>query len=373
MASAAPRNPFAPGPGTRPPVLAGRDAERSLLRSVVDDLHARCAGPVHLLQAPRGMGKTVLLRDLQQTASATVHWLTGADLPDLPCLARELAVPADRLTLDVSGATLGVAGIQRRAPDRSWWRQKVKARLRDRREPRLLVVDEAHVLPADVAHVLLNAAQAFAVSGGAPVALLLAGTPGLRPFLLSDAVNASFVERAPLVVPGLLSPMESREALEAPGWRRWTRDDAVLDEAAADSLGYPWFLQLWGRALWDAGRARRTVDRETLAAARPRVDAVRADFYSHRYDELENAARRDGIPRNAMLAAAQAVAARVDTPGAAIGTSELNRALERAGIAPDDTGVARGIIAGNGFLTRSGDDWRAGIPSLAAYVRRHPR
>ena len=96
-------------------------------------------------------------------------------------------------------------------------------------------------------------------------------------------------------------------------------------------------------------------------------------IYSHRYDELENAARRDGIPRNAMLAAAQAVAARVDTPGAAIGTSELNRALERAGIAPDDTGVARGIIAGNGFLTRSGDDWRAGIPSLAAYVRRHPR
>ena len=105
MASAAPRNPFAPGPGTRPPVLAGRDAERGLLRAIVDDLHARCAGPVHLLQAPRGMGKTVLLRDLQQTAAATVHWTTGADLPDLPCLARELAAPADRLTLDVSVTT----------------------------------------------------------------------------------------------------------------------------------------------------------------------------------------------------------------------------------------------------------------------------
>ena len=60
MTSAAPRNPFAPGPGTRPPVLAGREAERRRLRTIVADLRARCAGPVHLLQAPRGMGKTVV-------------------------------------------------------------------------------------------------------------------------------------------------------------------------------------------------------------------------------------------------------------------------------------------------------------------------
>ena len=373
MAPDTPRNPFAPGPGTRPPVLAGREAERGRLRTLVEDLHARSAGPVHLLQAPRGMGKTVLLQDLQQAAPAAVHWMTGADLSDLPCLARELSGAADRLALDVSGAAIGVVGVQRRAPDLSWWKQQVKARLRARRDPRLLVIDEAHALPADVAHVLLNTVQALAGPGGAPVALLLAGTPGLRPFLLSDAVNASFVERAPILVPGPLSPAESRAALDAPAWRRWRKDDAVLDAAAADSVGYPWFLQLWGQALWDAGRDRQTVDQAALEAARPRVDAVRADFYHHRYDEFENAARRDGIPRDAMLAAAQAIAARVSAPGAVISTADLHRLLDRAGIAPDDTGVAKGIIAGNGFLTRSGDDWRAGIPSLADYVRRHPR
>lgn len=373
MAPAAPRNPFAPGPGTRPPVLAGREAERSRLRAIVEDLRARCAGPIHLLQAPRGMGKTVLLRDVQQTAPATVHWMTAADLGDLPCLARELADPTDRLTLDISGATIAGLGVQRRTPDMSWWRQKVKAQLRDRREPRLLVVDEAHALPPDVAHVLLNAVQAFGAGSDAPVALLLAGTPGLRPYLLSDAVNASFVERAPLIVPGLLSPAASREALDAPEWRGWRRDEAVLETAAADSLGYPWFLQLWGQALWDAGHARQTVDQDALAAARPRVDAVRADFYGHRYDEFENAARRDGIPRDTMLAAVQAIAARVDAPSAAISTADLNRALNEAGIPADDAAVARGIIVGNGFLTQSGDDWRAGIPSLADYVRRHPR
>ena len=373
MAPAAPRNPFAPGPGTRPPVLAGRKAERSRLQAIVDDLRARCAGPIHLLQAPRGMGKTVLLRDLQQTAPETIHWMTGADLSDLPCLARELANAVDRFMLDVSKATIGVLRVERRTPDLSWWKQKINARLRKHRKPRLLVVDEAHALPPDVAHVLLNAVQAFGAGGDAPVALLLSGTPGLRPFLLSDAVNASFVERAPLIAPGLLSPAESREALNAPGWRRWKRNDAVLDAAAADSLGYPWFLQLWGQALWDAGRARETVDQDALATAGPRVDAVRADFYSHRYDEFEHAARRDGIPRDAMLAAVRAIAVQVDAPGAALSTADLNRALEQAGIPADDAAVARGIIVGNGFLTQSGDDWRAGIPSLADYVQRHPR
>ena len=181
------RNPFAPGPGTRPPVFSGREVERRRPGAIVEDLNARCAGPIHLLQAPRGMGKTVLLRDLQQTAPEIVHWMTGADLSDLPCLARELANAVDRLVLDISTATIGVLRVDRR------------------------------------------------------------------------------------------------------------------------------------------GSARRTVDRECLAAARLRVDAVRADFYSHRYDEFEHPARRDGIPRDAMLAAVQAVAVQFDAPGAAIRTAALNR------------------------------------------------
>ena len=125
MASVAPRNPFAPGPGTRPPVLAGREVERRRLGTIVEDLNARCADSIRLLQAPRGMGKTVLLRDLPHTAPETIHWMTGADLSDLPCLARELANAADRLVLDISTATIGVLRMERRAPDLSWWKQKI--------------------------------------------------------------------------------------------------------------------------------------------------------------------------------------------------------------------------------------------------------
>lgn len=373
MPADAPRNPFSPGPGTWPPVLAGREAEQAQLLKILADLGAGCASPIHLLQAPRGMGKTVLLRDLQQIAQARVRWMTGADLFDLPCLVRELASPAGRLKLGISGASLSGLGVQRRPPDPSWWRQKLKSQLQGHRKPLLLLIDEAHVLPADVAHVLLNMVQALAASGSAKVALLLSGTPRLKPFLLSEAVNASFIERAPLIIPGLLSEEASREALDAPDWRGWRKDQAVLDEAAADSQGYPYFVQLWGHALWDAGQVRQHLDQAALAEARSRMEAVRNDFYSDRYDEFETSANGNGIPRDAMLAAVRAIAPQVRLPGAAISTAQLNRALGQSGMDPDAVNLAKDIIVGNGFLTKSGDHWRAAIPSFADYVLRHPR
>ena len=85
MPSDAPRNPFRPGPGTWPPVLAGREGERARLRAIFEDLDARCAAPIYLLQAPRGMGKTVLLQDLQKSAPAnlSIQRISAARLPDM--------------------------------------------------------------------------------------------------------------------------------------------------------------------------------------------------------------------------------------------------------------------------------------------------
>ena len=377
MSSGAPSNPFRPGPGTWPPVLAGRETERSRLQAIVGNLDAGRADPIHLLQAPRGMGKTVLLQAIENSAAgdAVIVRRSAARLPDPAALAGCLAPAPGRWRRVLDQVTaVGIPGftLEREAPGPTTGLDALTLALhRHRNAPLLLLVDEAHTLRADMAHVLLNLFQDLA--GRQPAALLLAGTPRLRPFLLRDEVNASFVERAPVTAPGPLSPTASREALDVPDWRHWRKEDAVLDEAAADSLGYPYFLQLWGHALWNAGEARQSLDRAALAEARARVDAVRADFYGARYDEFESSAREDGIPRDAMLASVRAIAGRVGAPGTAISTAELNRTLDEAGIDPDDAGLARGIIAGNGFLTQSGDDWRAAIPSLADYVQRHPR
>ena len=83
MAATAERNPFRPGPGTWPPVLAGRESERSALGAIVSDLLLHRADPIHLMEAPRGMGKTVLLLDLERSVPDGVDVVraSAADLP----------------------------------------------------------------------------------------------------------------------------------------------------------------------------------------------------------------------------------------------------------------------------------------------------
>lgn len=378
MASAGERNPFRPGPGTWPPVLAGREAERAALRAIAEDLASRRAGPIHLMEAPRGMGKTVLLVDLERSAPSgvTIVRTSAADLPDLEALAHKLALPKEglrRLVKQVVGVSIPGLTVEREAQAPRSGAAAVEEALRSRRDPLLLAVDEAHALAPEVAHVLLNAMQLASGAGGSRAAVMLAGTPQLRPHLLSERVNASFVERAPLVAPGLLPEQESREALDAPAWKGWAREPSVLEEAARDSMGYPYFLQLWGESLWDGGRARRRVDRETLSTARDRVNAIRADFYARRYDEFETAGVGHGLPRHAMLAAVRAVAPLVSATDASVDTARLNSAIIEAGLNPDDAPAARTVMVGCGFLARNGDSWRAAIPSLAAYVRAHPR
>ncbi len=377
MAMHAARNPFRPGPGTWPPVLAGREAERAALRSLVENLAAHRAGPIHLMEAPRGMGKTVLLLDLERSGHGDVDIVrtSAGELPDMAQLATKLTPPREglrRLVGQIAGVSVAGVSVERDAAVEAAGLGALRAALDQRRRPLLLAVDEAHALPADVAHVLLNTMQSAAGAEGSRCAVLLAGTPQLLPHLLSEQVNASFVERAPLVAPGLLSPEAAQAALEAPAWQGWERDDDVLPGAARDSMGYPYFLQLWGEALWDAGNAQRRLDRATLVAARERVNAVRADFYARRYDEFETAAPGHGIPRDAMLAAVRAVAPLVGGSGA-LDTATLNRTIVEAGVATNDTPAARTIMLGCGFLSRSGDSWRAAIPSLADYMRQHPR
>ena len=89
-------NPFAPGTGAYPPVLAGRDAEQAvLLDSLLRIAHPTRGGPANmlLLSAPRGMGKTVLLDWLREQAESrgiAVTNLVASGIPDLPALGGAL-------------------------------------------------------------------------------------------------------------------------------------------------------------------------------------------------------------------------------------------------------------------------------------------
>ena len=368
-------NPFQRGTGSYPPVLAGREAELSALRRLLNGLaDGTLEQTIHLMQAPRGLGKTVLLQALERdesvrVAAVDVRRTSAGAFPSFDDLAYSIEPWRRRLLNWIAGATIGGVRVQR--PSGGGATNLVLALERRPRRPLLLAVDEAHALAPDVCRTLLNAFQN--VTGQARCALLLVGTPALKPLLLSEEVNASFAERAPAILPGLLSLGESIEAIRVPQWKAWEVDESVLREVAADCLGYPFFVQLWGEQLWEAGWSRRAVDRRTFDAARKRVDAVRADFYAARFDEFERVGIDQGVGREALLAAVQRIVPQVSAPNAKITTRELNRALDEEGLNQSQAALARKCFMETGFLDRRGDEWQAAIPSLATYIEEHPR
>ncbi len=211
---------------------------------------------------------------------------------------------------------------------------------------------------------LLNVSQE--VRANAPFLLVLAGTPGLPAHL--STMNASFWSRlgkGRLGI-GLLSDGATRAALVEPLAAHGVDIDAgALDAVVERSQRYPYFIQLWGEALWDrrltAGATRLTVAHAD--AARPDVAARITDYYQDRYRELESRGLLSAAVAAALLfqAAATASDQELDAALAATGADAVARLAAR-----EELNVWGYVWSPPGQLPPV--VWSAGIPSLMAYV-----
>ena len=296
-------NPFTPGFGEEPPHLAGREIEQNTLTETLHRMIDRGKGRSIVMYGPRGTGKTVLLNWLEDECNkegVVPIKATPArklrSIEDLP----ELLLPENKLR---PGKV--VAGI---GPVKAEWDMgspasmaKLESSLIDecRSTPRVLLLDEAHNLKPDTCQDLLTLAQE--VAGKAPFLLVLAGTPGLHPLLMS--VGATFVERSQMMGIGRLDEKGAAEAISKPLQQDGISiEENALSRVVADAQLYPYFLQLWGRALWDVA-AERDADRLTdadMERAMSSIQAERNRFYTSRYLTM--------LDDEALLIAADAVA-----------------------------------------------------------------
>ena len=298
-------NPFRPGAGRTPPHLAGREAVQRLFKEELDTMIHTKEGNIIVMYGPRGMGKTVLLHDLEKMCSAR-HVAATVTTPserlrsveDLPGLLLPQNRLADALPPKIAGY-LPKALSRRGYADPNALREHL-ARACLAGPPRALLVDEAHA-NADMAayRALVNAVQG--VLQEAPFLLVLAGTPEL-PAFLRDA-GFTFIERARYVGVGCLNESASVEAIRIPIEKagKSIATDA-LDAAVADSYGYPYFLQQWGKSLWDQASARgaAAISQTDVALAQPDISAERQGFYGRRYNAM--------LGNTKLLAAANAIA-----------------------------------------------------------------
>ena len=383
-------NPFNPGAGRKPPLLAGRDDELGLFKNEFGRMKRLGQGFAAVMYAPRGMGKTVLMRRLRDEiaeedpdAVFVITYPDGDDeipMPDLERLLPADAPAPDQKTLQKHGGLN--AGVRAAVSVTETWRCSdkerralYKERLRQAcaNRPAALVIDEAHRLKDGDRVELLNMAQDITEDG--QFLFILTGTPGL---VHPISKRTTFAARFKKISLGMLSEDAAMAALREPLAKGGIAiDDGLLRHAVAQSHCYPYFIQLWGGALWDcaAGHGVSRLTEEHARAVAAVVNGERLDYYDGRFEEIRKS--------RALHAAAAAVADAYQHGGQydKDGVSKIiNIALERR--IPDEDERWEKAEAMINELVALGYIWRpagqpfmeVGIPSLMDYIaQRRPR
>lgn len=360
--------PFTPDFGGRPPFLAGRDREQRVISRVISRLKSRAqASSCVVIFAPRGNGKTALLNwtarlarkhgirtiELSAASEETEGALTREPASDSwrTTLIRAVSWPRTKLTLESLRATTV--------------HERLGALVR--RKPAVVLIDEAQSLDRGVGERILKSTQELN-SNGTLLLLVLAGTPDLPNSLYR--MKSGFWERGDTLPLMRLDRDAASDAIRIPleaAGRRIT-DDA-LEPLADESHGYPFFVQLWGRTLWDqTPKTAETLGIDDVDRARPRFEQARNRFYSLRFEELRN----EGLVGYA-AALANSYRDSEQLPAAEI-DRVLRRVLEGKGTTPTESAVAkvRTRLHDLGYIWSSGNEeassYTSGIPSLMSYV-----
>lgn len=269
-------NPFAPGFGTQPPVLVGRDG---LLRRIAA---AMAAGPKHpdttlVVTGSRGTGKTVLLNAAEASARSQ-GWATIAmSASEEGGLTRNLAMAAAdsaRWPEQWSRQAVGFGtDIEGRRPRPTGGAQTLRAALTslasaaaDRGSGVLVTVDELQSIEAEDGRIFANAIQHVARREQRPVVFLGAGLPEVEDTVLADD-GITFFQRCRRAVIGTISDDDVRVALERPilDAGRWIEPDA-LETAVESASGFPFMVQLIGFHAWERASAAATASAITVEA-----------------------------------------------------------------------------------------------------------
>ena len=240
--------------------------------------------------------------------------------------------------------------------------------------PLLITVDEAHELDLDVGGTLLDLVQ-NARTARLPVLLMLAGTPALQDHL--NRMQVSFWDRCLLMPIDRLDPKAAGDALVKPlNDRGISFESDALERVLEQSNGYPYFIQVWGRAIcWalleearlEECRPSRISTAIVERAASRAETRVRA-YYGNRYSELR---RADLLATAVDITALYARIQANGRPGRAYDT-ELTETIKGA-LSEEErnrqaVNEAFDQLKRLGFVWEVGDSFEPGIPSLMSYV-----
>lgn len=312
------RNPFAPGAGSRPPELAGRDtiledAQTAIRRALI----GKPSRPQMLLGL-RGVGKTVLLNKIEEMAEDAGHVTSSLEAPEGKTLSELLVPKINQVLRKLSTSENAKAKAHQALRALRSFASAFKISYGDMSisvDPEVGVADSGD-MEADLPELFVRVGEAAKAAGKAwsllidevqylksedlaalivalhkvsqkalPVLFFGAGLPQVA--ALSGEAK-SYAERLflyPAVGALLATDAETaiRQPIEGEGEQI---ADAAISEVLAQTKGYPYFLQEWGYQCWNIAKGPCINLEDAVKAAGEATKRLDEGFFKVRFDRL---------------------------------------------------------------------------------------
>lgn len=312
------QNPFAPGAGSQPPELVGRDQIIEDSTVALQRIKQGRSDRGHLLLGLRGVGKTVLLNRIDSIARTNGYLTMVIEAPEGGRLAeilvprlRTLLIKLSRRERAKALATKGLGVLRAFA---SAFKVSIGA-------VELGIVAEEGVadsgnLEIDLPEMLIAVAEAAQVDDGGvailidevqylsghelgalivamhrssqknlPIVLFGAGLPQISGLAGEAKSYAERLFRYPTVGP--LSGPDAMEAIRKPLENEGVAiEPGALDRIATETQGYPYFLQEWGYHAWDVAKTSPITMADVENARIGVLAQLDSDFFKVRFDRL---------------------------------------------------------------------------------------
>ena len=310
-------NPYSPGAGMPPPELAGRENLLNRVRITLERVRTRRPAKSVLVVGLRGVGKTVLLLRSSDFAESRGMLVTRVEAPEsrsLPALltpglrtamiklarksrARELAERALRGLAGFAGALKVKYHPEPGLADNGDLELDLQALLEAVGEACLsaetglaMFIDELqYVTEGELAALIV--ALHRAAQRRLPVTLVGAGLPQLRGRMGQAKSYAERLFDFPEVGP--LPTAAATLAITKPARELGVEFESdALEMVLRQAEGYPYFLQEWGKHVWDAAERSPITAEDVRSASATALATLDEGFFMVRFDRLTQTERR---------------------------------------------------------------------------------
>jgi type II secretory pathway predicted ATPase ExeA len=318
-------NPFNPGAGSPPPELVGRDSILTQTDVILERIKRGRSERSLLLVGLRGVGKTVLLREIRRHALEKNYAVEMIEAQEEQTIVQLLVPALRRLLLELDSTKKTIAAVKRGLRVLRSFLGTIKIKATDIELTLGVDPEEGRAdsgeLESDLKDLLLALGEA-SKEAGRPIALLideLQYLPRTDLAALIRGLHAVAQESLPLVLFGAglpqlfsqvgeaksyaerlfrfseidrLSHPESNEVVRGPVEQEGsTVSDDALEEIYKQTRGYPYFLQEWGYRAWNLAPEDGIDIKVAHEATRLALKELDHQFFRVRFDRVTPAER----------------------------------------------------------------------------------